>query len=66
MKISSSSIEMLIASKNITKTELARSCGMCKQNISAVLKRGTCEPRTAGKIASGLGVPVSDIIAKEA
>lgn len=33
--------------------------------ISALIRRGKCEPRTAGKLAAGLGVPVSAIIAEE-
>jgi hypothetical protein len=30
-----------------------------------VLRRGTCTPVTAGKLAAGLGVPVADIIGEE-
>ena len=29
---------------------------------STIIRRGTCEPKTAGKLAAGLGVPVAEII----
>ena len=38
---------------------------MPRQNISAIIKRGTCEPKTAGKLAVGLGVPVAEIVCME-
>ena len=45
---------------------LANRCGISRQNVSTLIRRGTCEPRTAGKLASGLGVEVREIIEKEA
>lgn len=57
-------IETILAQCGTTKTELARKCGMSRQNISTIIRRGTCEPRTAGKLAAGLGVSVLEIIAE--
>lgn len=65
MKIRSMKIEMLLASNGMTKAELAEKCGVARQNISTIVRRGTCEPRTAGKLAMGLGVAIEDIIMKE-
>lgn len=65
MKVCSNAIEQILASKRMTKSELAYKSGICRQNLSTILRRGTCEPKTAGKLAAGLGVPVSDILAKE-
>ena len=65
MKIHGRKIEMLLAEQCITKAELARKCDMPRQNISTIIKRGTCEPRTAGKLAAGLGVPVAEIVCQE-
>lgn len=62
MIINTRKIETLIAERGITKKSLAASCGISAQNISTVIRRGTCEPKTAGKLAAGLGIPVSDII----
>lgn len=65
MDIRAQFIEAKMAEQGLTKKALAASCGISAQNISTVIRRGTCEPRTAGKLAAGLGVPVADII-KEA
>lgn len=58
-------IETVMAEQGLTKKELAANCGISAQNVSTIIRRGTCEPRTAGKLAAGLGVPVTDIIKKE-
>lgn len=65
MNINATRIETLLAEQSLTKTELAEKCGIARQNISIIIRRGTCEPRTAGKLAAGLGVRVADIIEKE-
>lgn len=65
MNISAIRIETLLAEQGITKAALAEKCGIARQNISIILRRGTCEPKTAGKLAVGLGVAVADIIEKE-
>lgn len=62
MLINSQRIETLIAELGITKKALAESCGISAQNVSTVIRRGTCEPKTAGKLAAGLGVPVAEIV----
>ena len=49
----------------MTKTDYAANCGISRQNVSTIIRRGTCEPKTAGKLAAGLGVSVAEIIAKE-
>ena len=66
MIISTTKIETRLAELGMTKKALASSCGVSRQNVSAIIRRRSCEPRTAGKLASGLGVPVSNIIAGEA
>ena len=50
-----------MAEKGMSKIDLAKSCEISRQNISTILRRGTCEPKTAGKLASGLGLTVKDI-----
>lgn len=62
MKISATRIETILAERGMTKAALADDCGVSKQNISTIIRRGTCEPRTAGKLAAGLGVDVADIL----
>lgn len=65
MKISAVKIEMLIAERNMTKAALSGCCGISRQNISTIIRRGTCEPKTAGKLAAGLRVPLADILEGE-
>ena len=65
MKIDTNKIKMFLAERGLTRAAYAELCGISRQNISTILTRGTCEPRTAGKLAKGLGVPVSEIIKEE-
>lgn len=62
MKIDANKIKMFLAERGLTRAAYAELCGISRQNISTILTRGTCEPRTAGKLAKGLGVPVSEIV----
>lgn len=62
MDIKSRHIEILLAERGLTKTAYAKNCGISRQNVSTIIRRGTCEPKTAGKLAAGLGIPVADII----
>lgn len=66
MVIDAIKIETRLAELGMTKKALASRCGVSRQNVSAIIRRGSCEPRTAGKLAAGLGIPVSDILAGEA
>lgn len=62
MTINAIRIESILAERDMTKASLAERCGVSRQNISTIIRRGTCEPRTAGKLAAGLGVSVAEII----
>ncbi len=64
MTIKSQNIEKMLAEKGLSKKDFAERCGISRQSISTIIRRGTCEPKTAGKLAAGLGVPVTDIIAE--
>lgn len=65
MKISATKIEILMAKKKISVSELAERSGMARQNVSVVKGRGTCNPLTAQKLADGLGVDVTEIMETE-
>lgn len=58
-------LESLLAEHGLTKTALADACGICRQSLSVIMRRKTCEPKTAGKLAAGLGVSVEEIVEKE-
>ena len=62
MNINVIKIEILLAERGMTKKDLADAIGISRQHISTVVRRGTCEPKTAGKLAAGLGVLVTDIM----
>lgn len=62
LKLNALRIETILAEQGITKSALACRCGISRQNISTILRRGTAEPKTAGRLAGGLGVPVADIV----
>ncbi len=66
MTIDTAKIDLLLAEQGMSKKELAGKCGLSRQRVCAIICRGSCEPRTAGKLAAGLGVPVKDIVEKEA
>lgn len=65
MKINKTKIEILLAKQILPKKEFANKCGVSRQNLSTILRRGTCEPKTVGKIAMALGVDPVDIIEQE-
>lgn len=62
MNISTIKIETILAERGMTKTALAELSGISRQNISTIIRRGSCSPKTAGKLAVGLGVSVVDIL----
>lgn len=65
MKIDSFAIKLLMAEQEINQTELAEKCGIARQNLNILLGRGTCSPKTAGKLAKALGVPVREIVKED-
>ena len=65
MKISKAKINMIMASKGLTATEVAKRSGISRQNFSTIKLRGTCTPPTAFKIAKGLNADPSEFIIME-
>lgn len=65
MKINAHKIKLLLAEMGMTRAELGERCGISRQSISTILTRGTCEPKTAGKLAKGLGVDIQEIIKED-
>lgn len=62
MLVNITRLESLLAAQGMNKSELSRRSGVSRQSISAILKRGNCQPVTAGKLARGLGVPLDEIV----
>ncbi len=61
MILKSGVIESILAERGLTKKAFSELCGISANNVSTVIRRGTCEPRTAGRLAKGLGVDIADI-----
>ena len=66
MKVKTQRIEILVAEQGMTLTQLAKQSGIARQNLSTIIRRGTAEPKTVGKLAKGLGVDVTELLEKEA
>lgn len=62
MRLDVMKIIRLLAEQGLTKAELAARSGVSRQQISTIIGRGTCSPKTAGKLAAGLGIPVGEIM----
>lgn len=65
MKLNKQKILVLLATQGLTKAALAERADISRQNISTILERGTCNPVTAGKLAKGLGVSVTEIVKED-
>ena len=61
MKLDTHKISVILAEKEFTQTALAEKSGISRQSICTILARGTCSPVTAGKIAKGLGLAVTEV-----
>ena len=62
MKLDVMKIVLILAEQGMTKAELAARSGVSRQQISTIIGRGTCSPKTAGKLAAGLGISVGEIM----
>jgi len=62
VKINLRNLELFLAQNQMTASELSERSGVCKQSISIIRYRGTCQPVTLAKIAKGLGVDPADLI----
>ena len=65
MVIDTNRIYAIMAERGLCAAEVAARAGLHRQNFGAIIKRGTCQPPTAGKIAKALGVSVGEIMGKQ-
>lgn len=66
MKIDKTKIEILLARKGETYESFERRLwGKPNGSMSRVMSRCSCRPKTAGQIAKGFGVDVTEIIKQE-
>ena len=62
MLINAQKIYLHMAKKELTVAALASIMGMSRQALSVIIRRGTCTPPTAARIARGLGVEIEQIV----
>ena len=62
MKIDSLKIRLLYSQRGITQAELAEEAGLSRAGLNILLRKGTCYPGSAYRIARALGVPPEEII----
>lgn len=65
MKLDVQKIKLILAEREMNQSDLAKKCGVNRQQINNILSRGSCALKTMGKIAKALGVPVSEIVKEE-
>lgn len=65
MNLNVFAIKLLIAESELSFAKLAEKAGVDRSALYNTIRKGTCTPRTAGKIAHALGVSVADIVTRE-
>lgn len=65
MKISRISFIVALAKSGLTGKQLAERSGVARGTISAIKCGKSCSEETIAKLASGLGVPVSELTGGE-
>lgn len=65
MKLDVPKIKLILAEREMNQSDLAKKCGVNRQQINNILSRGSCTLKTMGKIAKALGVPVQEIVKEE-
>lgn len=65
MKLNRNAIDLERARQGITTIKLAEAANMTRQNLYAILARGSCRPETAAKLARALNCDVSIIVKME-
>lgn len=64
MKVDNHKLDLLLAERCLSITEL-RSKSLSPQTLTRIRRGEDVKPKTVGRLAAGLGVPVADIIKKE-
>ena len=65
MKLDVFAIKLLIAERELKIMELAKKMGCGRECLTQILRRGSCTPKTAGRLAHALDVPVEAIVIRE-
>ena len=61
MQLDVAKIQEQVAARGWTLTKLAEEAGLSRQMVSAIVSRGTCSIKNAGKLATALGIEFRQI-----
>nr|MBQ4456588.1 helix-turn-helix transcriptional regulator [Clostridia bacterium] len=61
VKLDITAIKKLMVEQRMTGVALAKLTGISRQNISTILRRGTCSSKNVGLLADALGVEIEEI-----
>ena len=65
MTVSKSKVDIILAQRKQTVTELCEKVGFSRNRFYTVMNSKKISPKTAGKLAEALGVDVTEIIETE-
>ena len=65
MELSRKKIDVCLARRKMTIGQLAEKCGISRNRLNVLLNSRNITPFSAGKVASGLEVDVTEIIETE-
>lgn len=65
MRIDRVKLAAALARADMTTVQLAKIAGVSRGTVSVVKGGKSCTEKTAQRIADGLGIPLSDLLAKE-
>lgn len=62
MALNVNKIKILLAERKLSCYAFSAKCGISRQGLSRIFRRGSCNYVTAGRIAEALEVSVSEIV----
>ncbi|MGL4947883.1 MAG: helix-turn-helix domain-containing protein, partial [Mycoplasma sp.] len=64
-KINKFKFQIALVMQGLNQTEFAKKIGISRSGLSSIVNGKSCHPKTAAKIANGLGVDLLEIIKEE-
>ena len=65
MKIDVWKVKLIMAQKGYSRLDVAAWGDMTTQTVGNVIRKGIATPKTVCKMATGLGVPVTEIVLED-
>lgn len=65
MRIDKSKFQIALGKAGFNQTEFSEKISMSRGNLSTIINGKSCQPKTAAKIAKGLGMDLLEIIKED-